>query len=355
MGVFQFKPSQLRALVDHKSIDYFESLGGIYGLEKALRTSLKDGLNESGCSGDGIPERQRAYLSNVLDQHEGKTLLQLMRIACTDKIILLIGATVILLALGIFQATGVNPGIVVGQPETQVRWAKGAAIVAAVTLVIMVGALNDYQQERRKKLDAQRGDRSIKVVRGGVEKLVNVHDIVVGDVCQIEPDEIIPVDGVFIQGRNVRCDESSTTGESGAVCKASYNEALGMHNRAKQEGRKAKADCFILSGSKVLEGNGTYVAICVGRHSILGGIMTCLSARACINCRLTFLFQPCYGRHQDTPCRSCCPSSNGRTTQNRSTSCGRRSGPRSHNQVQNRKPPCWRRYASNSSNRTAHC
>jgi hypothetical protein len=32
MGVFQLKPSQLRALVDHKSIDYLESLGGIHGL-----------------------------------------------------------------------------------------------------------------------------------------------------------------------------------------------------------------------------------------------------------------------------------------------------------------------------------
>lgn len=98
---------------------------------------------------------------------------------------------------------------------------------------------------------------------------MSVYDVLVGDILFLEPGEIIPVDGVFLSGHNIRCDESGATGESDAVRKASLEEI--------QEGGESmkKVDCFLISGSKVLEGVGRYVVTCVGRNSFHGRIMMC--------------------------------------------------------------------------------
>jgi Ca2+-transporting ATPase len=97
---------------------------------------------------------------------------------------------------------------------------------------------------------------------------MSVYDVLVGDVLFIEPGEIVPVDGVFLSGHNVRCDESGATGESDAVRKASYEDLA--------EDPHGKVDCFMISGSKVLEGVGKYVVTSVGRNSFHGRIMMSL-------------------------------------------------------------------------------
>lgn len=93
--------------------------------------------------------------------------------------------------------------------------------------------------------------------------------MLVGDIALLEPGEVIPCDGVFLRGHNVRCDESGATGESDAIRKASYQECL----EAQQKGEKTKKDCFLVSGSKVIEGVGVYVVIAVGTKSFNGRIM----------------------------------------------------------------------------------
>ena len=93
--------------------------------------------------------------------------------------------------------------------------------------------------------------------------------MLVGDIALLEPGEIIPCDGVFLSGHNVRCDESGATGESDAIRKIRYDEML--ENVRTETG--THADCFILSGSKVLEGVGKYVVVAVGTKSFNGRIM----------------------------------------------------------------------------------
>lgn len=90
-----------------------------------------------------------------------------------------------------------------------------------------------------------------------------------GDIALLEPGEIVPCDGVFLRGYNVRCDESGATGESDAIRKAPYQECIDE----KERGAKSKHDCFIVSGSKVIEGVGAYVVIAVGTKSFNGRIM----------------------------------------------------------------------------------
>ena len=97
--------------------------------------------------------------------------------------------------------------------------------------------------------------------------------MVVGNIALVEPGEIIPCDGIFISGHNVKCDESGVTGESDAIKKLPYSEVVEIHRKAAGEkDGSIHTDCFMISGSKVLEGVGKYVVV-VGTKSFNGRIM----------------------------------------------------------------------------------
>ncbi|KAI9463227.1 calcium-translocating P-type ATPase [Lactarius psammicola] len=246
-----------------------------------------------------IGDRQRIYGQNILPHRPSKSLLSLMWLALQDKVIILLSiAAVVSLALGLFQDFGTpRPN---GEPP--VDWVEGVAIIAAILIVVSVGSLNDWQKERQfQALNEKKEDRLVKVIRDGGERQIDVHQVVVGDVVLLEPGEVIPCDGVFLSGHNVRCDESSATGESDAIKKLSYEECIALRDKRLTEfdpdgpsgdGESVSAsqqkinpsglellghtDCFIVSGSKVLEGVGSYVVISVGTKSFNGRIMMAL-------------------------------------------------------------------------------
>lgn len=197
--------------------------------------------------------------------------------------ILLAVAAVVSLSLGIYQTVG-RPPHTYESPECpngvctvpSVEWVEGVAIIVAILIVVLVGSVNDYQKELQfRKLNAKKEDRKVKVIRDGSERLLTVYDVVVGDICVLEPGEVVPVDGVFLGGHNVKVDESSATGESDMIKKATYQECKDAAAASGGAGAK-KMDPFLLSGSKVSEGSGTYLVIGVGQHSFLGKIMMSL-------------------------------------------------------------------------------
>ena len=185
------------------------------------------------------------------------------------------------LALGLYQSLGTATKYTFsdacpppqGCAEPKIDWVEGVAIVVAIVIVVLVGSVNDWQKERQfKKLNEKGEDRTVKVIRGGKEMVINVKDVVVGDICLLEPGEIVPVDGVFLRGHNVRCDESGATGESDAIKKFPYTECIEERDGLGED-QRAKKDCFLISGAKVLEGVGEYVVISVGTNSFNGRIM----------------------------------------------------------------------------------
>ncbi|KAH9831589.1 calcium-translocating P-type ATPase [Rhodofomes roseus] len=219
-----------------------------------------------------MDERRRVFGANVLPTRKTKSLLQLMWLALKDKVLVLLSiAAVVSLALGFFQDFGTpRPA---GEPP--VDWVEGVAIIVAILIVVLVGSVNDWQKERQfQTLNEKKEERGVKVIRAGNERVVDVHEVVVGDVAILEPGEIIPCDGVFLGGHNVRCDESGATGESDAIRKIDYEEALRARDGHSEHG--SHADCFMVSGSKVLEGYGSYVVIAVGPKSFNGRIMMAL-------------------------------------------------------------------------------
>lgn len=102
------------------------------------------------------------------------------------------------------------------------------------------------------------------VVRGGRTISISVYDLLVGDILLLEAGDIVPVDAVLIEGQDIRCDESSVTGESDTLEKVPADKALQGHG-----------DPFILSGTKILEGVGTALVTAVGPNSCYGRMMNC--------------------------------------------------------------------------------
>lgn len=282
-------PSALYELVDPKSLDHLRALGGPDAIMRGLHTDPKRGLGEDGAAGkDGKnsvalgEDRRRVYGENRVPAKKPKSFLALCWAAYTDKVLIILSiAAVVSLALGLYQDLGTPPHYYPSTScpptnmckEPQVDWVEGVAITIAILIVVMVGSVNDWQKERQfQKLNAQKEERNVKVYRNGQERLMSVYDVVVGDVLTVEPGEIVPVDGLFLGGHNVRCDESGATGESDAIRKVPYDELVSEKGGPKS----SKSDCFMISGSKVVEGVGSYVVTSVGRNSFHGKIMMSL-------------------------------------------------------------------------------
>jgi Ca2+-transporting ATPase len=306
---FAFSPGQLGKLYNPKSLGAFYALGGLDGIEKGLRTDRKSGLSIDEATLDGavtfdeataptttqkpskgMPEagvahtdsaqnaganafadRKRVFSDNRLPVRKPKNIFQLAWMAYNDKVLLLLtAAAIISLALGLYQTFGVKhkPG------EPKVEWIEGVAIIVAIAIVVVVGAANDWQKERQfVKLNRKKDDRTIKVIRSGRMLEISVYDIFVGDLVNLEPGDMIPVDGILVQGHGIKCDESSATGESDLLKKMAGDEAfkaIERHDNLK------KVDPFILSGAKVSEGVGTFLVTATGIHSSYGKTMMSL-------------------------------------------------------------------------------
>lgn len=122
----------------------------------------------------------------------------------------------------------------------------------------------------------QKEDRMVKAIRSARSVEISVHDVLAGDVLHLEPGDLVPADGILISGYTVRCDESSMTGESEQIQKVAGDEALA---RLHTTGDVDSLDPFIIAGSKVLEGIGTYIVTGVGMNSTHGRLMMSLTER----------------------------------------------------------------------------
>ncbi|KAL4961867.1 putative calcium transporting ATPase (Pmc1) [Aspergillus stella-maris] len=313
---FAFSPGQLNKLFNPKSIDAFYALGGLKGLVHGLRTDLVIGLsNEEGVltgnmkledvkrvafansGNDGDPEaaashvemsnlspnttppnppsqpftdRTRIFGTNALPNAPKKKFVRLLWDAYNDKIIILLTiAAVVSLSLGIYEAAS---------GQSQVDWIEGVAVCVAIIIVVGVTAGNDWQKERQfGKLNKRKLDRHVKAIRSGRSVQIHITALTVGDIVHLEPGDSAPADGIIITNNEIKCDESTATGESDQVEKISGFKAwecLLDH----EHGLQGKdIDPFIISGSKVLEGLGTYLVTSVGPHSTYGRIMVSLS------------------------------------------------------------------------------
>ncbi|XP_065756606.1 plasma membrane calcium-transporting ATPase 3 isoform X11 [Phocoena phocoena] len=244
-----------------------ETYGDVGGLCRRLKTSPTEGLADNTSD---LEKRRQIYGQNFIPPKQPKTFLQLVWEALQDvTLIILEVAAIVSLGLSFYAPPGeeseacgnVSAGAE-DEGEAEAGWIEGAAILLSVICVVLVTAFNDWSKEKQFRGLQSRIEQEQKftVIRNGQLLQVPVAALVVGDIAQVKYGDLLPADGVLIQGNDLKIDESSLTGESDHVRKS------------------ADKDPMLLSGTHVMEGSGRMVVTAVGVNSQTGIIFTLLGA-----------------------------------------------------------------------------
>ncbi|XP_054242619.1 plasma membrane calcium-transporting ATPase 1 isoform X8 [Indicator indicator] len=254
-GDFGVTLAELRSLMELRAADALhkiqECYGDVHGICAKLKTSPNEGL--SGNPAD-IERREAVFGKNFIPPKKPKTFLQLVWEALQDvTLIILEIAAVVSLGLSFYQPPGGNESLCgsvnVGEEEeeSEAGWIEGAAILLSVVCVVLVTAFNDWSKEKQFRGLQSRIEQEQKftVIRGGQVIQIPVADIIVGDIAQVKYGDLLPADGVLIQGNDLKIDESSLTGESDHVKKSLDRDPMLLSGK-KQDGavenrNKAKA------------------------------------------------------------------------------------------------------------------
>ncbi|XP_026776294.1 plasma membrane calcium-transporting ATPase 3b isoform X1 [Pangasianodon hypophthalmus] len=262
---------ELRSLMELRGAEALqkiqETYGDTEGLCHRLKSSTTDGLSDNPVD---LEKRAQTFGQNFIPPKKPKTFLQLVWEALQDvTLIILEIAAIISLGLSFYQPPGEESeacGNVSGgaedEGEAEAGWIEGAAILLSVICVVLVTAFNDWSKEKQFRGLQSRieQEQRFAVVRNGNVIQIPVADMVVGDVAQVKYGDLLPTDGILIQGNDLKIDESSLTGESDHVRKS------------------VEKDPMLLSGTHVMEGSGRMLVTAVGVNSQSGIIFTLLGA-----------------------------------------------------------------------------
>ena len=139
---------------------------------------------------------------------------------------------------------------------------------AAIFVVILVNAIIGFLMElqARSSMNALKEMDVIKtnVIRDGKKQEIPSENITPGDIIVLEAGDVVPGDGRIIEANQLKCDESSLTGESlpsdKKVEELAVETALGdQHN-------------MVFKGTSVVNGNGKAIITGIAAHTQLGTI-----------------------------------------------------------------------------------
>ena len=223
---------------------HFVELGGIPGVAAGIGADTSRGIDSGSAD-----RRKETYGPNKLPDPPTKTFLDLCIATVMDfTLLLLIAAAGVSLLLGLaFDDDS-------GDSESEDNappWVEGTAILIAVIIVVLVTAINDFKREKQfQELNKIKDDRSVTVLRAdsGEPQSISIYDVVVGDLLLLSTGDIVPVDGLYVDGASCSTDESGQTGEPDLV-------------------HKSREAPFLISGSKVQEGSARILVTGVGENS----------------------------------------------------------------------------------------
>lgn len=270
-GEFGCTLMDLRKLMELRAADAVTQISAHYGSVQEICARLKTSPVE-GLSGNpaDLEKRRLVFGKNMIPPKKPKSFLELVWEALQDvTLIILEIAAIISLVLSFYRPPGGENeicGHVVSNPEEdeegETGWIEGAAILASVIIVVFVTAFNDWSKEKQFRGLQSRIEleQKFSIIRNGQLIQLPVAEIVVGDIAQVKYGDLLPADGILLQGNDLKIDESSLTGESDHVKKT------------------LDKDPMLLSGTHVMEGSGRMVVTAVGINSQTGIIFTLLGA-----------------------------------------------------------------------------
>ncbi|CAD8078964.1 unnamed protein product [Paramecium primaurelia] len=253
-----------------EEVDKLEEIGEKL-IEEGLCTDFKQGLTMQDQA-----ERERAFGHNRKPKIEPKGYCELWLGALNDFTMkVLCVAAVISIIVDVTTAD---------ESYRQIAWIEGFAILVAVIISTNANAVNDYQKERQfQKLNEVADERKrVTVVRNGKKCDIHMSEVLVGDVVQIFEGMEIPADGFVLEASDLTSDESAMTGETDPIKKNVLSECINKRNQLKEEGAQNTAghhdvpSPIMMSGTRVLSGEGKMLILVVGDSSCAGKIAALL-------------------------------------------------------------------------------
>ena len=203
-------------------------------------------INSKGLSNSEVVKSREEYGTNALVMVKKDSFFKQLIRSLGDPII-----KILLIALGIKTVFLIH----------DFDWYETVGIVIAIFLASFISTISEYGSEKAFiKLQREAEAIKVKVRRDGKVLLIDINEVVVGDIILLDSGDRIVADGVLIKGE-VSVDESSITGESKEVYKKPFISGLNPSDNNE-----------LLRGSVIYHGVGEMMVTKVGVNTFYGKI-----------------------------------------------------------------------------------
>ncbi len=145
---------------------------------------------------------------------------------------------------------------------------------ALILLIVILNAIMGVFQESKaeKALDALKNMSAphARVIRDGVEKIINAADLVVGDIILLEAGDFVPADARLIRSVSLKSEEAALTGESVPAEKDANAEV-------KENAPLGDRTNMVFSGCSITYGTATAIVTATGMDTEMGKIANLLA------------------------------------------------------------------------------
>jgi len=203
-----------------------------------------------------VAENQKRFGANTLKEKKKKSLTQRFFDQFKDVmiIILLLAAVVSFVVVCIDAPTH--------------GWGEIFEPLLIVLIVILNAVIGVYQEGKAEKaLDALKNMSAphARVIRGGVETIVDASQLVPGDIIRLEAGDFVPADARLIRSVSLKSEESALTGES-VPSEKDYTAIIA------EDAPLGDRTNMVFSGCSITYGTATAVVTATGMDTEMGKI-----------------------------------------------------------------------------------
>lgn len=221
---------------------------------QSFPTDVTDGLDSN-----LIPDLQKKYGLNKLNEKKKKTILQRFIDQFKDVMILiLIAAAVISFVIAC------NAG------ELK-EFFEPALILLIVVMNAIMGVLQESKAEKALEALKNLSALQARVIRSGTEGIIDSAELVPGDIIRLEAGDYIPADSRLIRAVSLKSEEAALTGES----VPSEKDALAIVSEKAPLGDRLN---MVFTGCSVTYGTAVAVVTSTGMNTEMGRIAGLLDA-----------------------------------------------------------------------------
>jgi Mg2+-importing ATPase len=230
-------------------------------LREAARTEATGVLDRVGSGAEGLTAAEAArrlavHGPNALASHGARPWEVLVRQLRNPLLVLLVGAAAVSAFTG-----GISDAVIIG---------------VIVSLSVGLGFVNEYRSEQAVEALHSQVHHRTTVLRDGKAGLVDVSDLVPGDLVTLRVGDIVPADLRLCSATDLECDEGVLTGESVAAVK--QVEPVAGNVAAADTPGADLASCALM-GTIVRQGAATGVVVRTGPATEFGKIAVGLGER----------------------------------------------------------------------------